>query len=141
MSEMLKVLQDAIAITKKTNAKLDLMTQLNAVQTLPGILEMDEGIKFDTIYSNGSTVTIASYPNIGSRTPNHCHDDIVEYLICTQGSVSITFDGGYRILMAKECVSIPEGCIHSTVALENDSILIAICVPAEPTYTASMKCK
>ena len=141
MSEILKVLQETIAITKKTNRQLDLMEHLEAVRTKPGILELKSGAIFNTIYSNGSTVTIASYPILGSRTPNHCHDGIVEYLICTKGSVSLTFEGGYRILRVKDCASVPESCMHSVTALDDNSELIAVCVPAEPTYTDSMKCK
>jgi len=141
MSDLMRALKETIAINKETNEKLDLIRQLDAVKTKPGVLELKAGVKLDTIFSNGSTITIASYPKMGSNTPTHSHKEIVEYLICTKGSVSVTFNGGYRILKVRECASIPEGCPHSTTALENNSEMIAICVPAEPAYKSSMGCK
>ena len=140
MSEILKVLQESIAISKSTNEKLSVLTQLGGTFNL-GKIEIKDGSNLKTIYSNGSTVTIASYPKLGMCTPSHCHTCITEYLICTKGSVSVSFNGGYRIMKAKECASIPEGAMHITTALEDDSELIAVCVPAEPSYTASMACK
>jgi len=142
MSKVLEEIQKIRAINKKTIEKASLLKQLQAASKVEisgnGIIELDKGVIFETIYANGATVTIAKYPKMGSKTPRHCHDGIIEYLICIKGSVSVSFEHGYRILNVKDCASIPEDTKHIVTALEDDSAILAICVPSEELYKSSM---
>ena len=143
MSDILATLKEVSEINQKTLDKLDLIQQLSRASKVrmgSGLIELDKSVVFNTIYANNATVTIATYPKTGSKTPKHCHDNITEYLICTKGSVSVSFDHGYRILHVKDCVSVPGSSNHTVTALEDSSELIAVCVPVEETYKASMVC-
>lgn len=105
-----------------------------------GILNMEEGVKFETIYDSNCTITIASHPKRDTKTPKHCHLGIKEYLICTKGSFCFNMGNSMRILEVKDCASVPEGAEHSTTSLEDNSVLVAICIPEETAYKRS-KCE
>jgi quercetin dioxygenase-like cupin family protein len=140
MSVILETLKEATAITRKTNEKLDLLQKLLTVSNIrlqKGVAEIDEQIKIKTIYSNGATITTSVYRK-GGLYPDHCHDAIIEYLICIKGSFSVSLPGGHRILQIKDCASIPANIQHTVMALDDYSELIAICIPAEPAYKAIM---
>jgi len=101
-------------------------------------LEMDAGIIFKTIYGDKATVTIAEYPKQGGRTPAHCHKASKEFLICITGQISVTFGKNYRVLKPGDCISLDKSIHHSCTALEDNSRLIAICVPEDEDYKRSM---
>lgn len=140
MSTLLKDIEEVNGMYKKLREKSQLLRKLNVIRMGKGVIELDKGITFETIYSNNGTVTITRYPKMGARTPSHCHDQVKEYLICNKGSFSVHFGGNFRVLKIKDCVSVPEGVEHTTTALEDNSELIAVCVPIEPLYAASMAC-
>jgi len=100
-------------------------------------LEIENSITTNTVFeSEECSVTIASCPNESAEYPIHCHEGIVEYLICLKGTFGITLPhNGYRILKEKECAKIPASVMHSTISLESNSELLAICLPAEPAYS------
>lgn len=100
----------------------------------------NNSIDVKTIYSNGVSISIGYYPSKNSLFPIHCHKNIREYLICLKGSFGITFGRGYCILKYKECSSIPENEIHSVNALEDNSELLAICIPQEEGYVRGLEC-
>jgi hypothetical protein len=138
MTEIMKTLKESSNLYKKISEKAKLLTQLNVLRMGEGVIELDKNIIFETIYSSGATITIAKYPKMGARVPNHNHEGIVEYLICNKGSFSINFANNFRVLKIRDCVSIPEGMVHTTTALQDNSELIAVCVPVEPLYAVSM---
>ena len=101
-------------------------------------LAINDNIDVSTVFeSEDVSLTIASFSDEGAEYPEHCHEDIIEYLICLKGSFGITLPhNGYRILKDTECAKIPRSTMHSCVSLESDSELLGICLPAEMAYTA-----
>ena len=101
-------------------------------------LELKNNINTSTVFeSEKCSVTIAYCPDDGSEYPIHCHDGIIEYLICLKGSFGITLPhNGYRILKEQECAKIPADVMHSSISLEQNSELMGICLPKEPAYTS-----
>ena len=101
-------------------------------------LETENKIKVETVFeSEEVSVTVASFEEEGAEYPVHCHDGIIEYLICLSGSFGVTLPhSGYRIIKEKECAKIPANIMHSAVSLEPNSEILGICLPAEPAYTA-----
>ena len=139
----LTALREATEMIKTANGKLDLVAQFSKAVTVRirgNVMELDGQIKIETSHvGNGASITTGKYTKMGSKMPDHCHGDIVEFLICSQGSFSIGFPFGYRILKTGECASIPVNTEHSATALEDDSYLIAVCIPAEPTYSGLLR--
>jgi len=139
MTDSLKQVNE---IFNRTNKELDTIKDLLEKGDMiieGGRLKQNGNIELETIYDIDSTVSIGKFLKQGNIMKSHVHDNIVEYLICIKGSFGITLPYGYRILKIKDCASIPEGCLHSTTALEDISMIIAICVPAEKSYKESMK--
>jgi quercetin dioxygenase-like cupin family protein len=140
MTEILENLKVVSEITRKTNEKLDLLKKLldvGDIRMRKDVAEIDKEIKIKTIYSNGATITTSVYRK-GGVYPDHCHNFIKEYLICTKGSFSVRLPGGQRVLQVKDCASVDADVQHSVIALDDYSELIAICIPAEPAYKAIM---
>jgi len=132
-----KVMNGKTQDTLRTVAKL---IEAGEIRRKGNMLEMDNSVTFNTIYGKDATVTIATYPKQGSQSPSHCHDKITEYLICIKGSFSAAFGKGYRILKMGECLSISNNVLHTITALEDNSTIVAVCVPEENAYLESMKC-
>jgi quercetin dioxygenase-like cupin family protein len=86
---------------------------------------------------HGASIVISKAKKKGDYFPIHCHDGIIQYLICTEGSFIVDFvdSFGYRFLHLKECVSVPPKIRHKVTALEDNSTLIGICIPEEKAYT------
>jgi len=99
-------------------------------------LEVENAVTAETVFENEKTcITIATFKTEGGLYPSHCHNEIIEYLICLSGSCGITLpNNGYRILKEQECAKIPASVMHSVISLEANSDIMAICLPAEPAY-------
>jgi mannose-6-phosphate isomerase-like protein (cupin superfamily) len=138
--------QDTIAKLDKINIDLEktYQTSLNigkvfAVNELRainggGMVEVDKQVILKNIWSNKASVTWGKWAGAGSKYPDHMHEESSEYLICITGSFSVTFSKYIRILKIGECVSLPKKTIHSVTALEDNSEMMAICVPEEQAY-------
>lgn len=98
------------------------------------IITADNGVALRTIYGENSTITICRFKSFGGRVSDHIHKNVSEYLICVKGQFNVQFKGGYRILLPAQCVSIPPNWLHSVTALEEESELIAVCVPEEISF-------
>jgi len=92
-------------------------------------------IKFKTVYETDHvTVTPAFWECKGQRFISHTHANSKEYLICVRGRFLISIEGGQRVIGVGECVSIPKGTMHDGVSLEDNSEIVAVCIPAEEGY-------
>ena len=135
-------LQELKEIFDRTSKKLvtinDLLEQ-GEIKIDNKLLKFNDDIELNNIYSNGSSVAIVKFPKKNKIYPVHCHDSVIEYLICTKGSFGVVFGNGYRVLKYKECASIPESTLHTVSALEDNSEMLAICIPFEEVYKRSMK--
>lgn len=95
----------------------------------------EHSIEVTTIFQTENiTVTLGIYHIKDVEYPEHCHKESVEYLIVMKGSFLIKFGRGSRIVAKGECVSLNIGCLHTCTALENESEILAICVPPEKAY-------
>lgn len=71
--------------------------------------------------------------------PCHVHGDVIEYLICVQGSFLEFFENqGVRIVRPGECVSIPKNTVHKSRAIEPNTVLVYVCIPADKAINALM---
>jgi len=74
--------------------------------------------------------------------PVHRHPKSKEYLICVAGSVVVEFLGiGMRILKVGDCCEIPCDIAHSTRPLEENSKLLAVCIPYDQSFPALSTCE
>lgn len=71
--------------------------------------------------------------------PDHAHTNSIEYFIVIKGKFSVRIDTTIRVVTKGECCSVPVNAKHSVYALEDDSVLIAVCIPAEKAYAEIFK--
>lgn len=142
---MSEILDKMATINKKYDSSL---TRLDAIRKLflhP--LELDDisymkkgfiysgDIEINTIYQdNHSTITLGLFRKRDSLYPYHVHSDSVEYLIIARGKFVIKFDDGVVFKTVGECMSVPQGIRHSCMSLEDDSLVIGLCIPPEDAY-------
>lgn len=134
---MTETLQIAHEIFSRANQKLDTIKDLldrGEMKIEQRLLKQNGNIEIQTLYAKEATISIGVWNKQGSIMKSHIHENIVEYLVCMKGSFGVTLPYGYRILKTKDCASIPENCLHSVVALEDNSKMVAVCVPAEKSY-------
>ena len=92
-------------------------------------------ITISTVYQDKNiTVTIGTFCKKDAVYPYHVHSDSIEYLIVSQGKFVIKFDDGVVFKTRGECMSVPNGVRHSCMSLEDNSIMVAICIPPERAY-------
>lgn len=105
-----------------------------------GGLIFEKDIEIETVFETESvTVTRGTWHKMGHVYPIHKHVDSIEYLICTQGKFSISFDHGTRLMGKGDCMSIPMGVNHTVTPLEDNSQIVAVCVPPELAYSMPMR--
>lgn len=98
------------------------------------------GVETKNLYQDGNANILIGYYKEGTTFVTHCHNDSIEYLIITKGTILIKMGGGIRIMHKGECAAIGIGVEHSVTATE-DSELLAICVPPETAYSiGAMTC-
>ena len=142
--ELLNILEGVKETNNKVKNTLRTVSNLievGEIRRKDNVLEVDGTIELKTIYGKGATITIGEYPKQGSQFPAHCHEDIMEYLICSKGSFSAAFGKGSRIIKTGECLSISQNVLHTITALEDNSTLIAVCVPEDSAYLEILKCQ
>ena len=90
-----------------------------------------------SIYSDASTNVIVSEYKKGDLWPHHEHLDSIEFLICTEGSFTVTTEVSEgkleNVLTKGQCIKVPPHILHSVKANE-DGKLIAVCIPPEKGY-------
>lgn len=92
-------------------------------------------VSLETIYQNeDTTISIAKHQEIDTSYPKHIHAYSLEYLIVTRGRFTIRIDGGLRVMERGACATIPKGVEHTLVAMDDNSEMIAICIPPEKAY-------
>ena len=99
----------------------------------------DNSIEVTTVFQTDNvTVTLGIYHKKNIEYPEHCHKDSVEYLIPMKGSFLVKFDNKNTATISKgENVLMQIGCLHTCTALEDESELLAICIPPEVAYMQS----
>jgi cupin superfamily acireductone dioxygenase involved in methionine salvage len=124
----------------------DLVHKSSTVENLLklGILEKNHAsfiehnnFTVETIYDKGISIVIAEAPNRGEYFPEHCHQNIVQYLICIKGSFVIDYQNSFQsdIIKEKDFLYILPSRKHKVTALENNSKLVGICIPMDRAYT------
>lgn len=74
--------------------------------------------------------------------PIHCHPKSREYLICVRGTVAVKFTGiGINILRTGDHCEVPANVAHATRPLEENSKLIAVCVPYDIGFPNMLQCE
>lgn len=96
----------------------------------------DDSIEICTLYqSEDATVTHGVWHKKGFEYPNHCHECSVEHLIPLKGSFSVAYCGTRTTIRKGDYLIIPVGEPHICVSLEDESEMLAICIPPEPAYS------
>lgn len=132
----------------KMNEKIERMqTRLRTIDNLikageirahGDVLTADKQVMLQTIYGEDSTVTVGEFGLVGGRVSDHIHEGVAQFIVCVKGSFNIVTSKWARVIHPSDCASIPKDVTHSVTALENDSKLIAVCVPEEGNYVKSM---
>jgi quercetin dioxygenase-like cupin family protein len=92
-------------------------------------------IKIKNVYSDGDlSATVAIWKKAGKIYPSHCHTKGVEHIVCIRGKLKVEYEGIIRTLFPTVCMTIGMGIFHQVIALEDDTMAIAICIPPEPAY-------
>jgi quercetin dioxygenase-like cupin family protein len=122
------------------SSRLDTVSQLIEAGQLireRGIVK-SETAYLETVYDKDASVSVGE-AEVGEVFPMHVHQGVLQYLICVSGKFVVNFrdPAGYRILNAKECVSVTPNTLHSVTALISGSKLVSICIPVEPAYTCA----
>jgi quercetin dioxygenase-like cupin family protein len=130
------------AVNKRLDALGHMLVNSSAVtKFIPKFAGFDfaeHSIEVTTVFQTENiTVTLGIYHIKNVEYPEHCHKESIEYLIVMKGVFLIKFGKGSRIISKGECVSLDIDCLHTCTALENESEIIAICVPPELAYTQS----
>jgi len=128
-------------IFSRTSKKLDTIKDLvekGEMRIENRFLKQNNTLNIETIYAKEATISIGTWFKQGNMMKSHIHEGIIEYLICVRGSFGVSLPHGYRLMKTKDCAAIPENCLHSVTALEDDSKMIAVCIPAEEIYKRSM---
>ena len=101
-----------------------------------------ENMKCVTIHQDEDvTIILAEWALKGDRWPAHKHNESIEYIVVTSGSLSIKIGGTPRIMKKGECASIPLGVVHICDALEDNTRVVGICIPPEKAYIAEKICQ
>lgn len=124
--------------TKKHLQTIDNLIAAGELRLHGDVLKADNSVELKTIYGNNGTITLCTIGLQGGRVPEHIHKDVMEYLICIKGSFRVDFANRHRVLSPAECASIPHNILHTVTALEDNSELVAVCVPEEIAYKNSM---
>lgn len=86
------------------------------------------------LYNNGCSIGLTTMKGKGGVFPEHSHK-ATQYIICFEGSCSVSIDGSTRFLEKGGCCAIPEGSIHRIINLEENTKIVDVCVPKEPFYS------
>lgn len=134
MKEELDALNNIIA---RTNGKLHTIVELlnrgEMKLTETSLLASDD-IEIKTVFENKATVSVAEFKHAGCTMTMHEHQNVEEYLICASGKVNVRYNDADHFINYKECVLVPSSTLHTVTALEDNTELIAVCIPAEEGY-------
>jgi quercetin dioxygenase-like cupin family protein len=96
---------------------------------------LNPDVSLTTVFqTEDTTVSMAVFSKKGVRFGFHKHLGSVEYIIVAKGTFLIVVAGVPRVMNKGECCSMPKGMLHSGEAMEDDTQVLAICVPPEPAY-------
>ena len=110
---------------------LEQVTPLDRGAYIDGNIGVDIVTVFQT---EESTILYGIWKKANSCYPDHFHGESLEYLIVDKGRFTVKTAFGFRVLSKGDCMSLPIGVGHSVTSLEDDSRLMAICIPPEPAY-------
>ena len=140
LTEGLKEVNGSLDLSREMLRTVDYLIKSGEMKKKGDIIQLGEGVDLKTIWGDNATISIATHSKAGNKVLSHCHEAIKEYLICVKGSFSVVLGGGIRILEEGGCASIPESVEHSVISLEDNSQLIAVCIPEDLAYKRSMNC-
>jgi quercetin dioxygenase-like cupin family protein len=96
---------------------------------------LNKDVSLTTVFqTEDTTVSLAVFTHKGVHFGFHKHNLNVEYVIVTRGSFMINIAGTCRLMKRGECAAFPKGVVHSGESMEDDTQVLAICVPPEPAY-------
>jgi len=125
-------LENALLLLSKT---FDTPSDISKVKKHESGFIYDESIEIKSVFeSDDTTITYTIFHDSGVSYPKHKHENSIEYLIVTSGSVLISTTNFSRKLDVGECSSIKCEDLHEVKSLVKQTKLIAICVPAEQAY-------
>ena len=145
MNDLAKLRESNLKIDA-VNKRLDALGQMlvnssivrKFVPKFAGFNFADDSIEVTTVFQTDNvTVTLGIYHKKNIEYPEHCHNESIEYLIPMKGKFLVKFDGLQAIISKGENVRLEIKCIHTCVALEDESELLAICIPPEKAYMQS----
>lgn len=134
MKEQFDALNNIIA---RTNGKLNTIVELlnrGEMKLTETSLIVSDDIEIKTVFENKATVSVAEFKCAGCTMHPHEHTNVAEYLICANGKVNVHYNDTDHIVNYKECVLVPNDTLHTVTALEDNTELIAVCIPAEIGY-------
>jgi quercetin dioxygenase-like cupin family protein len=137
MQEKLEILN---SIIDRTNGKLHtIMALLEKGEMLANHnkLILSDSMEIQTVYENKASVSIGKFKYRGDKMVEHEHSNITEYIICVSGKINIYYNQEVKTLNYKECILMPANTPHSIEVLEDDTELVAVCVPADEGYKRS----
>ena len=140
MSILLDKLQTTSDSMDKTFARLSrlgiMFKQKENITTTGDGFSIDNDIEIKTIYEDAfCNITNCIWHKAHKLYPLHCHNDSFEYLTVTNGSFLVSFGSASRIVKKGECVSLPTSVQHSVMSLEDESSMLALCIPPEKAYS------
>lgn len=124
-------------ILSRTHSKLNTIVELlekGEIRATVDSLLVSESVEIKTIFENHATISVGLFAFKGSKMLTHQHKNVSEYLICIKGSAIITSHDEDKILYYKESVLIPNNTLHAVTALEDNTEIVAVCIPAEKGY-------
>lgn len=90
----------------------------------------------ETVYDDEASMVVIEHGKRGEVFPLHCHKGCVQFLICVKGrfSVHVPSDDIIRILKPNACFVVEESKMHSVHCLEDNSKLVGVVIPPDPSY-------
>ena len=142
MNELAKLIESngkVDAVNKKLDILSDRLTSaaISLKSIKPNFKDfiLDDSITLTTVFQTENiTATRGIWRKKNIPMPEHSHKESIEYLICFFGSFVVRFGAYTRIMIRGECMSLPVGIMHSVVPLEDNSQMLAICIPSEKAY-------
>lgn len=137
MQTRLETLNDII---DRTNGKLHTIMALlekGEMQTNHNKLILSDSAEIQTVYENRASVSVGRFKYRGDKMVEHEHKNITEYIICVSGQIDVHYNQEVKTINYKECILIPANTPHSIEVLEDDTELVAVCIPADEGYRRS----
>ena len=137
MKKELDALNNIIA---RTNGELHTIVELlnrGEMKLTANSLIVSDDIEIKTVFENKATVSVANFKYANCSMTMHEHHNVEEYLICANGKANIYYNDTDHFINYKECILVPSNTLHIVTALEDNTELIAVCIPAEEGYKRS----